>query len=117
MSSLKLAQAINERGIYCIGKLDTIASAQPYDKKSIDSVISLLLPPSNVNGEAREFSLEKLKELQSKLALISGKRSHGQDDVEKFGQVKIVLRQTKTELNQAKSSVLTYLSFLVCFSF
>ena len=99
MSSLKLAQAINERGVYCVGKLDSVASTQLYDKKSVDSVISLLLPPSNVNGEAREFNLEKLKELQSKLALISGKRSHGQDDVEKFGQVKKVLELTKTELN------------------
>lgn len=98
MSSLKLAQAINERGVYFIGKLDNVPSAQQYDKKSIDSVISLLLLPSNSNGEAREFSLEKLKELQSKLALISGKRCHGQDDVEKFGQVKIVLHLNKTGL-------------------
>lgn len=116
MSSLKLAQAFNERGVYSVGKLDNVASAQPYDRKSIDSVISLLLPPSNGNGEKREYSLEKLKELQSKLALISGKRSHGQDDVERFGQVKVVLQRTKTELNQTKSSVLTYLSFLVCVS-
>ena len=99
MSSLKLAQAINEKGVYCVGQLDNVASTQPYDKRRIDSVISLLLPPSNVNGEGREFSLEKLKELQSKLALISGKRSHGQDDVEKFGQVKKDLELNKTELN------------------
>lgn len=99
MSSLKLAQAINERGVYFVGKLDNAPSTQHYDKKSIDSVISLLLPPSKSNGEAREFSLEKLKELQSKLALISGKRSHGQDDVEKFGQVKIVLYISKTEFS------------------
>ena len=98
MSSLKLAQAINERGVYCVGKLDNVPSTQQYDKKSIDSVISLLLLPSNSKGEAREFTLEKLKELQSKLALISGKRSHGQDDVEKFGQVKIILHLTKTNL-------------------
>ena len=99
MSSLKLAQAINDRGVYFVGKLDNVPSTQQYQKKSIDSVISLLLPPSNSNGEGREFNLEKLKELQSKLALISGKRSHGQDDVEKFGQVNIVLHLTKTELS------------------
>ena len=88
MSSLKLAQAINERGVYCIGQLDNATSYQPNDKKSIDSVISLLLIPTKESGEAREFSLEKLKELQSKLALISGKNSQGQEDVERFGQVK-----------------------------
>ena len=62
-------------------------------------MISLLLLPSNSNGEAREFSLEKLKELQSKLALISGKRSHGQDDVENFGQVKIILHVSTIEFS------------------
>lgn len=89
MSSLKLAQAINERGVYCIGRLENVTSTHPTsDKKSVDSVISLLLLPTNQNGEPREFSLEKLQELQSKLALISGKGSQGQDDVEKFSQVK-----------------------------
>lgn len=90
MSSLKLAQAINERGVYFIGQLkDSVTSTQLYDKKSVDSVISLLLPPTKQNGEPREFSLEKLKELQSKLALISGKDSQGQEDIEKFGEVNI----------------------------
>lgn len=88
MSSLKLAQAINERGVYCIGQIENATSIHTSsDKKSIDSVISLLLLSTKQNGEAREFSLEKLQELQSKLALISGKGSQGQDDVEKFSQV------------------------------
>ena len=90
MSSLKLAQAINERGIYCIGKLqDSPASSKLYDKKSVDSVISLLLPPTDQSGNPKEFSLGKLQELQSKLALISGKDSQrGQEDINKFGEVR-----------------------------
>ena len=94
MSSLKLAQAINERGVYCVGHLDTMTAAQPYDKKTVDSVIKLLLPSTN-NGAAtfREYPLEKLQELQSKLALISGKRSSGQEDVDKFGEVTLLFQQ------------------------
>lgn len=85
MSSLKLAQAINERGVYTIGRIENASPSN--DKQSIDSVISLLLLPTKENGEARKLSLDKLQELQSKLALISGKGSQGQDDVEKFSQV------------------------------
>lgn len=94
MSSLKLAQAINERGVYCVGHLDTMTATQPYDKKTVDSVIKLLLPSTN-NGAAtfREYPLEKLQELQSKLALISGKRSSGQEDVDKFGEVTLLFQQ------------------------
>lgn len=89
MSSLKLAQAINERGVYFIGHLqDSVEPARLYYKKSVDSVISLLLPLTDLSGERKEFSLEKLQELQSKLALISGKESQGgQEDINKFGEV------------------------------
>ena len=89
MSSLKLAQAINERGVYSIGHLqDGVVPTRLYYKKSVDSVISLLLPPTDLSGERKEFSLEKLQELQSKLALISGKESQGgQEDINKFGEV------------------------------
>lgn len=88
MSSLKVAQAINERGVYCVGQLDGTAAIQPSDKKTVGSVVNLLLPSaSNGNPPFRTYNLENLQELQSKLALISGKQSSGQEDVEKFGQV------------------------------
>ena len=82
MSSLKLAKAVNERGVYCVGQLDTMTTT------IFDSVVNLRLPSAN-NGNAtfKTYNLEQLKELQSKLALISGKRSSGQEDVNKFGQV------------------------------
>ena len=54
MSSLKLAQAINARGVYSIGKLDNGTSTQLYDKKNVHSVISLLLLPDKNTGQARE---------------------------------------------------------------
>ena len=88
MSSLKVAQAINERGVYCVGHLDTTATTHPSDKEAVSSVVNLLLPSAS-NGKTpfRTYNLENLQELQSKLALISGKQSSGQEDVDKFGQV------------------------------
>ena len=99
MSSLELAQNINERGVYCIGQLDTTTTSQPSDKKTVHSVVNLILPlesGANATPAFREYSLEKLQELQSKLALISGKRSAGQDDVDKFGQVRFLLSLLNT---------------------
>lgn len=93
MSSLKFAEAINERGVYCIGQHDAITKTEPCDRKTIHSVVQLRLPSPEDEGENDEasskmYSLESLQELQSKLALISGKqRSAGQDDVDKFDQV------------------------------
>ncbi|XP_022797655.1 E3 ubiquitin-protein ligase rnf213-alpha-like isoform X3 [Stylophora pistillata] len=87
MSSLKLAQAINERGIYFIGTLDNRISTRPCDKTNVNSVISLRLLPEKEIGQAREFNLEKLRELQSKLALISGKDSQGQEAIQNFGEL------------------------------
>ena len=76
MSSLKLAQAINERGVYSIGHLqDGVVPTRLYYKKSVDSVISLLLPPTDLSGGPKEF--------------ISGKDSKsGQEDINKFGEVR-----------------------------
>lgn len=99
MSSLKLAEAINERGVYCIGQQDAITKAEPCDRKTIHSVVQLRLPSpedegGNDEASSKMYSLESLQELQSKLALISGKqRSAGQDDVDKFNQVFIVNSQ------------------------
>lgn len=110
MSSLKLAQAINARGVYSIGQLDNKTSTRLYDKKSVDSVISLLLRPATENGQTKVLSLEKLQELQSKLALISGKDSQGQEDVGNFGEVKYILSFRKKK--SKRYLILSALTFL-----
>ena len=97
MSSLTLAQAIIERGVYCVGQLDTMTTTTPYDKKTVHSVVNLLLPSANDGNAAfKTYSLEQLQELQSKLALISaGKRSSGQEDVDKFSEVRLLIALSK----------------------
>lgn len=81
---------------------------QPCEKRTVDSVVNLLLP-STTNGKAtfKEYSLEKLRELQSKLALISGKQSSsGQDDVDKFGQVLFQINLSETVYFQILTKIL-----------
>lgn len=81
---------------------------QPCEKRTVDSVVNLLLP-STTNGKAtfKEYSLEKLRELQSKLALISGKQSSsGQDDVDKFGQVLFQINLSETVYVQILTKIL-----------
>ena len=108
MSSLKVAQAINERGVYCVGHLDTVVTKDTSDRKVVGSVVNLLLPPANNRESAsRTYNLQNLQELQSKLALISGKQSSGQEDVDKFGQVTtLCLHSSSSKLGKNSNFIL-----------
>ncbi|XP_037664815.1 E3 ubiquitin-protein ligase RNF213 isoform X2 [Choloepus didactylus] len=82
LSSLSLATAINNKGIYVI--------KAPEDGQKIcrDTVVRLLLPECRGDREeAREYSLEELKELLNKLMLMSGKKEQSHVEVEKFSVV------------------------------
>ncbi|XP_012308178.2 E3 ubiquitin-protein ligase RNF213 isoform X2 [Aotus nancymaae] len=82
LSSLTLATAINQRGIYVI-------QAPKGDQKiSPDTALHLVLPggPSS-REEPRKYSLEELKELLNKLMLMSGKKDHNNAEVERFQEV------------------------------
>ncbi|XP_027705939.1 E3 ubiquitin-protein ligase RNF213 [Vombatus ursinus] len=82
LSSLSLATAINNKGIYII-KL-------PKDgqKVSLDTVLHLrLLEKHEDHEEVRRYSLEELKELLNKLMLMSGKKDQNHIEVDKFSEV------------------------------
>ena len=74
VSSLMEAQTINEHGIYCVGCGDESSSIVP-EQLTLDNVIQLTLP----TGENGKYSLDNLKDLQSKLMLIAAKPSQGKD--------------------------------------
>uniref|UniRef100_A0A672YT28 RING-type E3 ubiquitin transferase n=1 Tax=Sphaeramia orbicularis TaxID=375764 RepID=A0A672YT28_9TELE len=76
-SSLSLASAINDKGIYLI-------SAQ---RLSLDTVLKLLIPEGHDDGQIRSYSLEDLRELQNKLMLMSGKGHQGKKQVDHFVEV------------------------------
>ncbi|XP_067860144.1 E3 ubiquitin-protein ligase rnf213-alpha-like isoform X2 [Heptranchias perlo] len=78
-SSLSLAAAINNKGIYTVGNIE-----QPHEEKlSLESVLRLSLYDESTK-ECKEYTLEELKELQNKLMLMSGKRDRGKDEVARF---------------------------------
>ncbi|XP_054313830.2 E3 ubiquitin-protein ligase RNF213 isoform X3 [Pongo pygmaeus] len=82
LSSLTLATAINQRGIY------VIQAPKGGQKISPDTVLHLILPESpGSHEERREHSLEELKELLNKLMLMSGKKDHNNTEVERFSEV------------------------------
>ncbi|XP_062387528.1 E3 ubiquitin-protein ligase rnf213-alpha [Sardina pilchardus] len=81
LSSLSLASAVNEKGIYVI-------TAEGQKKLSLDTVVKLQIPEEHEDGqELRHYSLEDLRDLQNKLMLMSGKGDQGQSEVDLFAEV------------------------------
>ncbi|XP_023412590.2 E3 ubiquitin-protein ligase RNF213 isoform X4 [Loxodonta africana] len=81
LSSLSLATAINNKGIYFI-------EAPRDGQVSPDSVLRLVLPESHGDsGQIQEYSLEELRELLNKLMLMSGKKEQNNVEVEVFSEV------------------------------
>ncbi|XP_075942052.1 E3 ubiquitin-protein ligase rnf213-alpha-like isoform X1 [Anarhichas minor] len=81
LSSLSLASAVNNKGIYLI-------SAQGVKKLSLDTALKLQIPEEDDEGQQmRCYSLEELRELQNKLMLMSGKGDQGQSEVDHFTEV------------------------------
>ncbi|XP_041853322.1 E3 ubiquitin-protein ligase rnf213-alpha isoform X2 [Melanotaenia boesemani] len=81
LSSLSLASAINNKGIYLI-------NARDVKKLSLDTALKLQIPEEHDEGQQmRSYSLEELRELQNKLMLMSGKGDQGQNEVDQFAEV------------------------------
>ncbi|XP_039595909.1 E3 ubiquitin-protein ligase rnf213-alpha isoform X2 [Polypterus senegalus] len=82
LSSLSLATAINNKGIYII-------RSQQHKKLSLDTALQLKIPEEHEDGfpEFRHYSLDDIKELQNKLMLMSGKGEQGQSEVDHFVEV------------------------------
>ena len=77
VSSLMEAQTINEHGNYRVGCGDENSSIVP-EQLTLDNVIQLTLPTGET-GKSKEYTLDNLKDLQSKLMLIAAKPSQGKD--------------------------------------
>ncbi|KAM9745174.1 E3 ubiquitin-protein ligase rnf213-alpha-like isoform 2-T2 [Menidia menidia] len=81
LSSLSLASAINNKGVYLI-------NAHNVKKLSLDTALKLQIPEEHDEGlQWRSYSLEDLRELQNKLMLMSGKGDQGQNEVDQFAEV------------------------------
>ena len=91
MTSLVQAKMINSSGVYSVGKLAREeGSLTEGDRRlSLNNVIRLTVPPKDKGEDlqSKTYSLDELKDLQSKLMLIAGKAEKGKDEVERFAKV------------------------------
>ena len=87
-SSLLDAQAINQKGVYRIGYISEDESAARV--LTLEKVVELSVPLGE-SGESKYYSLDDLKDLQSKLMLIAAKASHGKEEVDQFTNVSSTL--------------------------
>ena len=83
-SSLMEAKAINEHGIYRVGCVSEEVEKST-ETLTLDAVIQLKLPT-----DKKRFTLDDLKDLQSKLMLIAAKAAHGKEDVDRFVDVSLL---------------------------
>ena len=88
-SSLLDAQAINQKGVYRIGYISEDESAAR-DRLTLEKVVELSVPLGE-SGESKYYSLDDLKDLQSRLMLIAAKASHGKEEVDQFTNVSSTL--------------------------
>ena len=83
-SSLMEAKAINEHGVYRVGCVSEDVE-KSIETLTLDAVIQLKLPT-----DEKRFTLDDLKDLQSKLMLIAAKASSGKEDVDRFVDVSLL---------------------------
>lgn len=92
MTSLVQAEMINSSGVYAVGQLACGGgSSTEYKKRlSLNDVVSLKLLPKDRGQDlqSKMYSLDEVKDLQSKLMLVAGKAEKGKDEVERFVKVR-----------------------------
>jgi len=88
MTSLVQAKTINSSGMYVVGHVDTKSCTLTEQGRRLSSndVIRLTVPTKDGSEEmqSKTYSIDELKDLQSKLMLIAGKAEKGKDEVEQF---------------------------------
>ena len=88
MTSLVQAKTINSSGVYVVGHMENKSCSQ-----SANDVIRLTVPTKDGSEEvqSKTYSVDELKDLQSKLMLIAGKAEKGKDEVEQFVKASLKL--------------------------
>ena len=82
-------EAINSTGIYFIAENETNKHDVTDDGKlCLENLVCLVVPKDEIkNREKRVYSLEEIKDVQSKLMLIAGKAENGKEEVDQFNEV------------------------------
>ena len=84
-------EAINSCGIYFIAESELRFKDKRLkneDKSCLENLVYLVVPKDEEkNREEKIYSLEEIKDVQSKLMLIAGKAESGKEEVDQFNQV------------------------------
>ena len=84
-------EAINSRGIYYIAGKKRASESKHMNSGlglCLENLVYLVVPrEENKNREEKVYSLEEIKDVQSKLMLIAGKANSGKEEVDQFNQV------------------------------
>ena len=96
LTTLMQAEAINASGVYHIADFEQIQKCRRNRNKNgnerdavcLENVICLVVPGDDAKKtEEKVYSLEEIKDVQSKLVLIAGKADSGKDEVDQFVEV------------------------------
>ena len=93
LTTMVLVEAINSTGIYYIAdseKSKDIKHLNRGNRSCLENVVCLIVPKEK-NREEKIYSLEEVKDVQSKLMLIAGKAGSQKADVHQFNQVCTIL--------------------------
>ena len=89
ITTMLQVEAINSSGIYYIAdseKSKDIKELNNGDRSCLENVVCLIVPKEK-NREKKIYSMEEVKNVQSKLMLIAGKAESGKEEVDQFNQV------------------------------
>ena len=91
LTTMVQVEAINSSGIYYIADSEKTKESKHVDngvKLCLENLVSLVVPKDQIkNREEKIYSLEEVKDVQSKLMLIAGKAENGKEEVDQFNQV------------------------------
>ncbi|KAK3585578.1 hypothetical protein CHS0354_036765 [Potamilus streckersoni] len=83
VTSLAQAEAINSKGIFCVGALPTAKDTKM--GLYLQNTLQLTVPDHEKEFHGhRQYTFEQLQDLQSRLMLVAGKAEQGKDDVDRF---------------------------------
>ncbi len=91
LTTMVQVEAINSSGIYYIAdseKTIEIKSVSSGARLCVENLVCLVVPEDKTkNREEKIYSLEEIKDVQSKLMLIAGKAESGKEEIDQFNEV------------------------------
>ncbi|XP_022783821.1 E3 ubiquitin-protein ligase rnf213-alpha-like [Stylophora pistillata] len=112
VSSLMEAETINSQGVYYVGCLNgDTSTSTTMEQLTPEGVIQLRIPAVD-NGHSKSYTLNDLKDLQSKLMLIAGKASKGKDEIDRFSDIlQCVQRLAAVYISLCKAGEVSHLNW------